>query len=116
MGNTIKNKGGALSAYLDVIVYKDDKDHWIVYAPALDLSDYGDSERDVLEAFEETLDIFFRDTVERGTLERELIKMGWTLSKEKYSPPKISPDTYNRLRGFDPKVIESPVNIPVYAT
>ena len=116
MESTIRNREGTISANLDIIVYKDDQGHWIVYAPSLDLSDYGDSEKDVLKAFKETLNIFLKDTVERGTLERELIRLGWTLSKEKYAPPKISPDTLNRLRGLDPKIIEKPVNIPAYAS
>jgi len=116
MGNTIRNKGELISADLDVMVYKDDQGHWIVYAPSLDLSDYGNSEKDVLKAFKETMGIFFKDTMSRGTLERELLRLGWTLSKEKYAPPKISSKTLNKLMSMNPKIIEESINIPANAS
>ena len=66
---------------------------FVAYCPALELSSYGDSEREAREAFEESLEIFVEETTKSGTLEKVLLKLGWTLQqipKMDYRPPQLS--------------------------
>ncbi|KXK54001.1 MAG: hypothetical protein UZ07_CHB004002639 [Chlorobi bacterium OLB7] len=58
--------------------------------PALDVSSYGDTMEEAKNAFEEALEIFIEETVDRGTLEKELLRMGWTLSAKEYRPPPMA--------------------------
>ena len=60
----------------------------IAYCPALDLSTYGESEDDVRTAFDEAVEIFLSDSLQNQSLERSLLKMGWTLMRHNYIPPK----------------------------
>lgn len=65
-------------------------DYIVAYCPALELSSFGDSEADALQAFEEALEIFFEETNARGTLEKVLLDLGWglrKLPKIQYAPP-----------------------------
>lgn len=61
----------------------------IAYSPALDLSAYGNTEKKARQSFEETFLIFIEETLEKGTLLNELLKLGWELKKEKFIPPPI---------------------------
>jgi len=104
-----------LKAEISLLVYKDSDDHWIAYAPALDLTDYGDSEKDVLRAFETTLEIFLEDTVRRGTLEKELIRLGWVLSKERFEAPGIPTALLNKYITKQLKIIDAPLKFTIDA-
>jgi hypothetical protein len=50
-----------------------------------------------MRAFEDAIDIFIEETVRRGTLEKELLRMGWTLASREYYPPQVSPKTVHAL-------------------
>jgi hypothetical protein len=66
----------------------------IIYSPALDLSGYGNSEVEARKSFSEALHEFFRYTSNKNTLDKVLIKLGWTIkgskNKPKFNPPKDS--------------------------
>jgi len=66
----------------------------IIYSPALDLSGYGNSEVEARKSFSEALHEFFRYTSNKNTLDKVLIKLGWTIKgskkKPKFNPPKDS--------------------------
>ena len=67
-----------------------DENGFVAYCPALDLSTYGESEEAVKRAFEEVLQIFIGETDRKGTLERELVRLGWSLIHglhPRYRPP-----------------------------
>lgn len=67
-------------------------DYIIAYAPALDLSAYGDSEEDAKKSFEQSLKLFIKEVVKKGTLEKLLLELGWNLvlrPQPKYTPPAI---------------------------
>ncbi len=70
---------------------------WVAYCPPLEVSSYGDTQAEATAAFEEALEIFFEETARRGTLELELIRLGWTLTQKRYTPPEISPRRIHRL-------------------
>lgn len=77
---------------IEVLLFKE-HGSFVAYCPALQLSSYGDDEQDARKAFEGALKIFLKDTAEKGTLEKFLLKLGWQLQqkpKAKYQPPQFS--------------------------
>lgn len=86
-------------AELEVVIMKD-HDYLVAYCPSLELSGYGKTEADALSSFEVELKIFLEETGKKMTLEKELLRLGWTLSRAKFSPPK-SP-----RKNIEPKRIE----------
>ncbi|MBK9330966.1 MAG: hypothetical protein IPM96_00850 [Ignavibacteria bacterium] len=74
-----------------LLVSKEGK-QFVVYSPALHLSSYGNSEKEALEMFKESLEIFLEETVRKGTLDQLLLEYGWSIKKSPepvYSPPLI---------------------------
>ncbi|MFZ1728903.1 MAG: hypothetical protein WBQ23_07715 [Bacteroidota bacterium] len=67
---------GEIRAVLDVLILKNEK-VFVAYCPGLNLSTYGDNEDDVQSAFEDAVEIFFKDTHTMGSLDRVLTKLGW---------------------------------------
>ncbi|MBS4029527.1 MAG: hypothetical protein KGZ58_12935 [Ignavibacteriales bacterium] len=55
-------------------------DSIVAYCPALELSSYGDTKKEARSAFEEALKIFLKETMQKGTLEKFLLKLGWSLN------------------------------------
>ncbi len=75
-------------------------DQVVAYAPALELSTYGDSKEDAKQAFAEVLDIFVKDTQAKGTLEKVLLDLGWKLQQKpvvNYEPPSPPASFLNRM-------------------
>ncbi len=88
-----------LSFKVNVDVYiAEEEEQWVAYCPMLEVSSYGDSEEEAREMFEEAVEIFIEETARRGTLERELLRMGWTLASTDYRPPSLSYDVERSLR------------------
>jgi|GEM_PF-3496673 len=99
-----------VSAKLVVDIYFDGK-VYTAYCPALELSTYGDSLEDVQRAFEDAVQIFITETDKAGTLERELVKLGWTLRslpEPVYKYPKIKTS-----RKHVQETVTFPVTFPV---
>lgn len=63
-----------------------------VYAPALDLFGYGNTEDEAKESFQIVLDEFIQYSNENNTLESELERLGWQKTNEssKLSPPSVA--------------------------
>ena len=61
----------------------------VIYSPALDLSGYGKSEKEAEKSFEEALNEFTRYTTNKGTLLKELRRLGWTFSKKENNAPRL---------------------------
>jgi len=65
-------------------------DFLVAYCPMLELSSYGKTLEEARRAFEGAMRIFIEETAKRGTLERELLSLGWTLRQKPscdYQPP-----------------------------
>jgi predicted RNase H-like HicB family nuclease len=90
--------------------------NFVAYCPALELSSYGDSEQEAKGAFEEALEIFLEETTHKGTLEKELLKRGWTLQqspKVNYHPPRISEKKlFQLMKSKTHNVITEKIAIP----
>ena len=110
--NLIHNQGNTLIVEINVMLLIEG-DQFVAYCPALELSSYGESEEIAKKRFEEEINIFFEETAKKGTLEKYLLKMGWTLRMKpqpKYTPPKRFPSEkqFNKLTTFSENV-EIPV-------
>jgi len=99
-----------------IILYKDG-DYHIAYCPALELSSYGKTEEEAKEYFLDALKIFVSDTVKKGTLEKCLLKFGWSLQQRpeiKYEPPRIENKIFEDFKKYDKsRLIKEQLFIPV---
>jgi predicted RNase H-like HicB family nuclease len=99
-----------------VLLYKDG-DYHMAYCPALELSSYGKTESEAKEYFLDALNIFIEDTIKKGTLEKCLLKFGWSLQQipnVKYEPPRIENSIENISKYDSPKFIKEQFAVPVY--
>ena len=104
MGNNkIQKNRNTIKARVEVLIIKEE-DTYVAFCPALDLSSYGETEKKALHAFGSALNIFFEETQRKGTLEKALLKLGWSLRQypqPMYEPPKIA--SADLLRMFKSK-------------
>lgn len=115
MLNIIKTDGvQVVNVSLEVQLIKEG-DYIVSYCPALELSSFGTTEDDAKEGFEGCLHTFLKDTHDKGTLERVLLDLGWSLKKLptiKYQPPQKKIRTKHRNSSYIRSFNES-VAIPV---
>jgi len=83
-------------------------DSYVTYSPALELSSYGDTIEEAKEAFEDAMQIFIEETIKKGTLEKCLLSLGWSLRKlpvPLYDPPSLNTikESFNRVLQSDVK-------------
>ncbi len=84
--------GGSYFLELEVAL-EWDGNYCVAYCPALELSAYAKNEKSVKRAFDEVLKIFLDDTTNKGTLEKVLLGLGWTLQMKpsfKYVRPQLN--------------------------
>lgn len=89
--NTVTEKNQVINVLIDVFFLKEESTI-VAYSPALNLTTYGVDRDDAKSAFNEAIKIFFDETQKKGTLEKILLKLGWTLTQipqVKYKPPQI---------------------------
>ena len=70
-----------------------ERDTYVIYSPALDLSAYGPSIEQAKKNFHDTVTIFLRETEKKGTLEELLLELGWEKvekdDKPRWNPPQL---------------------------
>lgn len=75
---------------LSLLKFKEDGVQFI-YSPSLDLTGYGKDPRSAKRSFEIVMEEFVNYTTNKGTLVKELQRLGWKISgskrKPKYQPP-----------------------------
>lgn len=62
---------------------------YIAYAPALDLSTVGKSEKEAKRRFSEAAWLFLEELDKAGTLADVLRELGWRRAQKQWSPPQI---------------------------
>lgn len=62
---------------------------YVAYTPALDLSTSGKTHKEVQKRFNEIVDIFFEEIIERGTLDEVLAGLGWEKVRREWVPPTV---------------------------
>lgn len=73
---------------LPVFVLKENK-YFIAYSPVLDLSTSGKSFEEAKQRFNEVVQVFFEELLEKGALEEVLADLGWQKLKKEWTPPII---------------------------
>lgn len=104
--NFIEQTTKILTVGLHVDIIEEDG-YFVAYCPALELSSYGKDEETAQKRFVEEVKIFFNETHRKGTLEKYLLKMGWTLRKKpipEYTPPANISYTHNIYNSFTENV------------
>lgn len=92
ISGTIPVKDGYFKVNLPLIRFEEDGCK-IAYCPALDVSGYGNSAEEALESFKISLEEFFRYVTNKKTFEKEMERMGWTIShnrKREMTPPPMT--------------------------
>lgn len=113
--NYIKKGAGTVTIQIHVLFTQTDDVTFVAYCPALELSSFGDTLEDAKEAFNEVLKIFIKETTRKGTLDKELLSLGWTLRKipqPKYSPPRLIAK-YKNLISSGAQTMTEELAIPV---
>jgi len=73
---------------LPVSVLREGK-RFVAYTPALDLSTSGKSYEEAKRRFGEAVEIFFEETLKKGTFEEALRDLGWRRIQSKWTPPVV---------------------------
>ena len=113
--NVLKKGADYIQVDVSVIVFEE-HGIFVAYCPALELSSYGENEKEAKEAFEGAMDIFIKETSQRGTLEKFLLQLGWSLQKRPkidYRPPTLSLKESQKLISKNGKVYDERVAMPV---
>jgi len=88
----------------------------VAYAPDLDLSSYSKTLEGAKSSFEDALNVFMTETLEKGTFFSELESLGWSI-KLVPTPEFLKPKKSTNPASHD-DVIERtqiPVRIPIHA-
>ena len=89
---SVKKAAISVEVQVDVLMLKDGE-YYVALCPSLNVSSYGQTQKEAKQAFDEALKIFISETDKKGNLEKELLKYGWVLQQQPklaYTPPKLS--------------------------
>ena len=79
----IVNKSGAsLFALLEVVFFRKDETT-VAYCPALDLSAYGDNQKEAKQEFAQSFYEYSSYCIDNDTLKKDLFEHGWTMKDGK---------------------------------
>jgi len=90
--NFIEGNKNTLTVGIQVEI-REEEGYFIAYCPALELSSFAQDLDTAKKRFVDEVAIFIVETKRKGTLEKYLLKMGWTLREKpvpSYIPPKIT--------------------------
>ena len=104
-----KQKNGDYRVKVSVVQFKEDG-VFIVYCPALDLSGYGNSDREAKQSFKTVLLEYIRYADKKGTLNDDLKAQGWVRTKPRGAsmvPPAMTDllatnENFNRIFNTQP--------------
>ena len=77
---------------LPVFIIKE-QNYFVAYTPALDFAATGDSLESAQKSFSESINIFFDEIEEKGTLEEVLQEFGWQKIDNTLQPPEVVSQT-----------------------
>lgn len=60
----------------------------MVFCPVLDVTGVGRTKKQAERRFQEAVEIFFEETLEKGTLNDVLTDLGWQRVKKMWEPPR----------------------------
>lgn len=78
------------------VLFIKENSKYIAYAPALDLSTCGNTPDRAKKRFEKILNIFIKELIKMGTLEKVLSECGWQKISRPHTPPRWIPPSIIR--------------------
>lgn len=84
----VNKSGASLFASLNVIFFQENE-ITIAYCPALDLSSYGDNQKEARREFAQSFCEYSAYCIDNGTLEKDLLAHGWTMKDGKLQEPAM---------------------------
>lgn len=88
--------------------------YWIAYCPHLKTFGYSEvSSEEALKDFDGAIKTFFYVHVKLNTVEKALLKLGWSSRDGEYDPPKYFNVNVDELRGIKSTQKSREVQIPV---
>ena len=78
---------------LPVSIFKEGK-YFIAHSPALDLSTSGRDYEEVKRRFNEVVEIFFQELIQKKTLNEVLKNLGWQKIRGQWRPPVFITQEY----------------------
>jgi len=112
--NIITENRNHISVGVIVLILKEDN-LFVAYCPALELSSYGKTKKEAKENFNDALNIFIEETQKKGTLEKVLLSLGWTLKQKpqvSYKPPLLK-GKISRLSNLITSDFTEQIQLPV---
>ncbi|GAA4013741.1 hypothetical protein GCM10022408_28570 [Hymenobacter fastidiosus] len=98
---TVKSPDGkVMEVGLSLLSYREEELH-VIFSPALDMFGYGHSDKEARASFDETLQEFLRYTRNKGSLQDELLRLGWKLAGRATSRTYKAPEFSRLLRQND---------------
>lgn len=94
---SVKVPGASIETGLSIIAFEEDG-VTIFYSPALDLNGSGYSLNEAKASFWETLNEFLRYSFAKGTLWKELERLGWRVKGKKTNRKLKAPDFADLLK------------------
>lgn len=86
---SISKEGEFIKIDMPVINYKRGA-IFISYCPMLDLMTYSENESSLDTNLDKTIDVFFDNEMENGTLHETLSELGWHIAEEIKKPENVS--------------------------
>lgn len=84
----VSKSGASLFASLDVVFFRENETT-IAYCPALDLSAYGDNQKDARKEFAQSFYEYSSYCIDNATLDKDLLAHGWTIKDGKLKEPSM---------------------------
>jgi predicted RNase H-like HicB family nuclease len=72
--NTLTKHDKSITVNVEVVLFQENT-AWVSYCPALELSSYGNTKAEAKKAFDEAMEIFLAETIEKKTLEKSLLEL-----------------------------------------
>lgn len=110
----LAKKENYVQVQVDVLLFEE-HGSFVAYCPALELSSYGDDAEDAKKAFDGAMKIFIKETTQKGSLEKYLLKLGWQLQQKPkmiYQPPTYTIQESKRFLHKNPVIFNERVAMP----
>ena len=90
------NKVHNISCSLPVTLLKE-KNRYVAYTPALDLSTSGKTVKHAQKMFEEAVQLFLEEIIKQDTVDEVLSELGWQKVKKEWRPPVIISNSIQKI-------------------
>lgn len=85
------------------VIFMREKKHFIAYSPVLDLSTSGKTFKEAQKRFVKIAVIFFKEIINKGTINEVLESLGWQKAKKEWKPPVVI--------SHQPEIISVPISV-----